>query len=723
MKNDLTKKSNLVLFCRYISYFIVTAFLFPSITFSQEEEINKLEYLLSKTTGKEKINTLNKLSELTRSISFEKTNEYAQKALKLSIQENYDFGKAQAYNNIGFLLYRNNELDKAENLYKQALIIFKELKSKIEQAKTLNYLGLIYWRKNDFVTAFKYYREAQKISREINQTNIEAEALDYMGLIYWKWSQYSKALEYFYKSFQLHEKNGNKFGIALALNNISFMYNEMNQPDLAIYYANKILNDDNIKTNKYAIGRTYNNLGVSFFKKNELDKSIYYQNKSLEVKRESNDKSGMAFSFNDLGDIYFKQKNYNLAFENYNQALSIRKELNDKFGIASTLLSIAKVQIENNDLKNAEISLEEAIKNSENIKNINLTSQAYKELSDLQFKKGNVTKAYYYLLKHTELIDSIYNKQSLDKIAELTVIYDLDAKENELKIKNLEIEKTQTIKIFFSIFVIIILIILLGLLLWNKKLRATTKQLNEKNEEIDKKSKDLEQAIKTRDKFFSIISHDLRSPFFGIKSMTEILSDPNEEITDEERKEYLIKLNKTVKDVYNLIDNLIEWSKIQTNRIEHQPMNFDLYDDVSSIINLIGINAEHKKIKIVNKLKSPVVIYADQQMIHSVVLNLISNAVKFTRENGLIEIFSIDEDEFIKICVKDNGIGISDEIKSKLFLVDTRISTRGTNQEKGTGLGLLLSKELIEKNGGKIWFESKENEGTTFCFTVPKAKN
>lgn len=710
-------------YCCFLFYFLIVAFLFPVISFSQTEEYFKLEDLLSKTNGKEKINVLNKLSEISRSISFEKANKFAEEALKLSLKDDYEYGKAQAYNNLGFVNYRVNKLLVAEKYYKDALKIFEELKSEYDKAKTLNYFGLLYWRKNDFVKAFKYYRDAQNISSKNNFSLIEAEATNYMGLIYWKWSQYSKALEYFFNSNKLYQQNGDNFGIGTTLNNISFMYNEMEQPDLAIFYSTKILEDSKLTHYKYVLGRAYNILGVSYFKKGDIEKAISYQLKSLDIKKESGEKNGMAFSYNDLGDIYLKQNNFDLAYNNYELALEIRKELNDKFGISSTLLSIAKVQIATNKLNDAEKSLNQAIENAKEIKNLSLVSQAYKHLSNLYSKEGNTSKALYFLSKHSELVDSIYNKVSLEKIAELTVIHDLEAKEKELKIKNLEIENNRTLKIFFSIFILVILIILFFLLINNKKLRYTSKQLNEKNLEIAKKSKDLEQAIKTRDKFFSIISHDLRSPFFGIKSMAEILSDPNEEITKEERIEYTHKLNRSVKDVYNLIENLIEWSKIQTNRIEHRPENFDLYDDLVTILNLISINAEHKKIKIVNKLNPPFEVFADQQMIYSVLLNLISNAVKFTKENGLIEIYSVEEIDYHRICIKDNGIGMSDEVKSKIFSIESKISMRGTNNEKGTGLGLLLCKELVEKNGGVISFESKENEGTTFCFTIPKAKN
>ena len=702
-------------FCRSLLMLMIAANLFSAISFAQVSITDSLEKKLKEVQGYEKINLLNKLSFLSQRYSIEKSKAYAKEAYDLSVENNFDYGKAEALNNLGFIFYHDNDLNSAEKNFLSAKKIFQEIKNKNGLARTLNYIGLINWRRNKFVEAFKYYREANSIATQINNLEISGEAINYMGLIYWKWSQYSKALDYFFKSLKIQEQIGNRFGIGLALNNIANIYNEMNQPDRAIPYSNRVLKIFNEEEDKYILGRAYNILGVSYFKKNDFDKAIFYQNESLRLKKVSGELGGMAFSYNDLGDIYFERKNYKSAIENYNEALRIRKQLNDKFGIASTLLSIAKVELANNNLTEAEKSLNESLLNASQIGNINLTAQAYKELSDLYYRKGNPSLALNYLKKNSELIDSIYNKEAKNKIAELTVIYDLDSKENELKIKNLEIEKEQSKNIFFILFGVVILAASVMLIYRNMKLRKTYK-------ELDIKSQELQKAISSRDKFFSIMSHDLRSPFFGIKSMTEILSDPNEVITEAERKDFMIKLNRAVKDVYSLIENLIEWSKIQTNRIEYRPDNYDLYDDLTSILMMLSFNAEHKKIKIENKINTPIEVFADQQMVHSVLLNLITNAIKFTRENGLIEIFSSIENEFVKICVKDNGVGIPKEIKEKLFKSDSRISSRGTNQEKGTGLGLLLCKEFVEKNGGTLSFDTKEGEGTTFCFTLPKSK-
>lgn len=694
---------------------MIAANLFSTESFAQVSITDSLEKKLKEVQGYEKINLLNELSLLSQRHSIEKSKAFAKEAYDLSVKENFDYGKAEALNNLGFIFYHDNDLINAEKTFLTAKKLFQEIKNKKGLARTLNYLGLINWRRNKFVEAFKYYREANSIATQLNNLEISGEAINYMGLIYWKWSQYSKALDYFFKSLKIQEQIGNRFGIGLALNNIANIYNEMNQPDRAIQYSNHVLKIFKEEEDKYILGRAYNILGVSYFKKNDFDKAIFYQNESLRLKKVSGELGGMAYSYNDLGDIYFKRKNYTAALKNYNEALRIRKQLNDKFGIASTLLSIAKVELVNNNLADAEKSLNESLLNASQIGNINLTAQAYKELSDLYYKKGNPTLALTYLKKNSELIDSIYNKEAKNKIAELTVIYDLDSKENELKIKNLQIEKEQNKNIFLILFVVFILTGASLLFYRNMKLRKTHK-------ELDIKSRELEKAISSRDKFFSIMSHDLRSPFFGIKSMTEILSDPNEVITEAERKDFMLKLNRTVKDVYSLVENLIEWSKIQTNRIEYRPENYDLYDDLNSILMMLSFNAEHKKITIENRINPPLEVFADQQMVHSVLLNLISNAIKFTNENGLIEIFSTIEDDFVKICVKDNGIGIPNEIKEKLFQSDSRISTRGTNQEKGTGLGLLLCKEFVEKNGGSLSFDTKEGEGTTFCFTLPKSK-
>jgi len=241
--------------------------------------------------------------------------------------------------------------------------------------------------------------------------------------------------------------------------------------------------------------------------------------------------------------------------------------------------------------------------------------------------------------------------------------------------------------------------------------------------EIQKYSDELSELNKSKDRFFSIIAHDLRNPFVTLLGFTEMLIEDYDEFSDEEKIGFLSEILKTSKNSYELLENLLQWSRAQTGRIKYEPVNLDFNELLKSNFELVEKNAELKKINLKSEIDSQVLLHADEDMLTTVMRNLITNALKFTESGGEITVGAHDADENMKeIYVRDTGIGISKDRLSGIFKIDETSSTEGTNGEKGSGLGVILSKEFIEKNCGKIWVESIEGLGTTFHFTIPKAK-
>jgi len=243
------------------------------------------------------------------------------------------------------------------------------------------------------------------------------------------------------------------------------------------------------------------------------------------------------------------------------------------------------------------------------------------------------------------------------------------------------------------------------------------------DEEIIKKINDeLENANQNKDKFFSIISHDLRSPLSGIMSLLDIIVTDYDSLGEEERKEILFEAAKTSKSTYTLMENLLDWSRIQTGKISYEPQNISLTLILNGIKNLYYQKLKEKGISLNYDFDPEIIAFADNNMTETIFRNLISNAIKFTKEFGLILVSFDMTENFIQVKVKDTGIGMDEKQISKLFKLDQTHSTVGTSGERGTGLGLMLCKELVEKQGGKIWIESVINAGTTFYYTLPKAK-
>ncbi|MBZ0181614.1 MAG: PAS domain S-box protein [Melioribacteraceae bacterium] len=230
----------------------------------------------------------------------------------------------------------------------------------------------------------------------------------------------------------------------------------------------------------------------------------------------------------------------------------------------------------------------------------------------------------------------------------------------------------------------------------------------------------LEEAIKQKDKFFSIISHDLKSPFQGLLGLTNIIVEDIEGLNLKEIKEYTSLLHNSAESIYKLLENLLEWSRLQRDMIEFQITKVNLNSLVEPIIEIQSQNLKNKNISLENLVSNNLDISADVNMVTTIIRNLISNAVKYTRHNGSIVISAKDKSDSVEISVKDSGIGIPEDMLNKLFVVGEKTSRLGTDGESSTGLGLVLCKEYVEKHNGTILVESDEDKGSTFIITLPK---
>ncbi len=242
----------------------------------------------------------------------------------------------------------------------------------------------------------------------------------------------------------------------------------------------------------------------------------------------------------------------------------------------------------------------------------------------------------------------------------------------------------------------------------------------EAEEKLEKSRIKLQEEIATKNRFFSIISHDLRSPFTALLGYAELLDEEYDDLTDEERRQYIHSLRETAQSTFELLESLLTWARAQTGKIEFNPEELDLFDIAVEIVGLFAGNASNKEIKLNSNIAPNTIVFADKDMLKTILRNLISNALKFTPRGGEVSV-NYKEDEVNHIVsVKDTGVGLSDEAKEKIFKLGKRFTRPGTENESGTGFGLALVQELIKKHKGKIWVESEPEKGAEFIFIIPK---
>lgn len=263
-------------------------------------------------------------------------------------------------------------------------------------------------------------------------------------------------------------------------------------------------------------------------------------------------------------------------------------------------------------------------------------------------------------------------------------------------------------------------------------LQETNRMLEQRQEEIMDQSEELaaqaqnltitntelERLNKTKDKFFSIIAHDLRNPFNAIMGFSDLLCHDFNEMDDKQKLGLLELINSSSESAFYLLDNLLQWARTQTDKIKFSPEYFELSEVVNQVIDLNGIIVEKKQVSIESAIPGSTRVYADKNMIHTVIRNLISNAIKFSHKGGKVSVSSFENGAMTEVVIRDEGIGMSRKNLSMLFRIDTYYSTSGTSGESGTGLGLIICKEFVEKNSGRIRATSKEGVGTAISFTL-----
>ncbi len=273
---------------------------------------------------------------------------------------------------------------------------------------------------------------------------------------------------------------------------------------------------------------------------------------------------------------------------------------------------------------------------------------------------------------------------------------------------------------YIGIGLIPIIILIIILVIWTRMLR---KRVAEKTKSLQEKTDSLEAMVKTKDKLFSIIAHDLKAPFNSILGLSDLLQE-DDDSNDIEHSKYLAKhIHTSAKNTLNLLENLLSWAKMQTGQMNFNPETLLLQDITNNVADILSASAKIKNISIEQNINNDIQIFADKNMLKSILYNLVSNAIKFTPQNGTVNINAEQTNTSTQIKITDNGVGISPKNQQNLFSLSSGTTSRGTEKEKGSGLGLILCKEFIDQHKGQIHVESEENIGTTFTIVLPFPKS
>jgi signal transduction histidine kinase/uncharacterized protein HemY len=659
--------------------------------------------------------------------------------------------------------YRMNFPDSSLANYTLALNYAESLGDNLQTARSLKNIGGIYYIISDFPKSMEYSYKALKISEQIQDKEGISRCYNNLGLIYTAQGSYAKAIEAHMKSLKIAEETSDKKLISSSYNNLGLLYHEQNNFDKAedyfdiSYSIGKELND------KPGLAKTLNNLGILHIARREFDSAKFYLKQSFAIAEEIGDKLVSSKCLINLGLIYNENHDYAVSKEYYLKAFDIMKDIDDKTGISTIYINLGSQSLEQKNYKEAIEYLEKGLRISKDIGALSNLNRVYENLSAVYRDMGDYRKAFEYYKLFKETGDSLFNENTSAQIKQIESRYTTDkqqmeidnlTKEKEINDRELALKEKEVIRqrnIIYIFLIVFVIIATLSLLLFrenrikkntnailtkrnfeihqkNEKMLTADKVIRESNEllmrskeRLESSEKELRELNAAKDKFFSIIAHDLRGPFQGFLGFSDILAKEAGTMSREEIIETSILLNDSLKKQFTLLNDLLDWTRLESGNYKLERKSVNLHDEVKKVFENLEIMASQKEISLKNGIDLNVRVDVDLNMIKLLFRNLISNSIKFTNRGGFVNVNCTKANGYIAVTIEDNGVGIADENLSKLFVLEKHYTTAGTESETGTGLGLVLCREIVEKHGCNIRVESVVSKGSKFIFTLPEA--
>jgi signal transduction histidine kinase len=573
-----------------------------------------------------------------------------------------------------------------------------------------------------FTEVLKISDDAISLAKKINYFQGEADARSINGNAHLKLGEYPEAVNDFIEELKLREKNPDweNSSVGNAYTMIGESYRAVSNYDLSIENLNKGLKI-NIEKNDYKeIAHSYNRLAAVYFElsfhlsdtaQNKISED--FARKSLEISEKIKNNELTISSYNILGSLYYQRKNPDGALNFYFIALNEADKDTTYSDKPNILNNISNVYL---NTGNYGKSIEYGLQSYEMSKKSGIKVYvivAARALSDSYSKIGDYKNAFAYLLEANNTYLELYDER---KTAE---IYGLQKKhESELTLQSENARAMRRITLGTAL-IIVVIIISVVIFTRHKQQVLLNKELENKNSLISSQKEELAQSNAAKDKFFSILSHDIRNPLNGMLGFSNILDSEFDELKDAEKKEYIGYLKTSSESLYKLIDKVLIWSRLQTKRIEITLEKINLYETVLHAIELQKTNSLRKGIILENNIPGSINVVADKNMIDMILRNLIDNAVKFTESGGKVSVGFEVKNKYVNISVNDSGVGMNKTDLERLFLIDSKNSSRGTDSEEGSGLGLVLCKEMLELMDSSLIVESEKGKGSKFSFDMP----
>ena len=651
-----------------------------------QARIDSLENELSKDLpDSAKVGLLVALSQEYQYADFNKSKEYAKKALALAEGRDFSQNKARAYKNVANLYTLSGDYSSAlrydELALKQSLSLGDSLSITIDYNNIANdYLDL-----GEYDEAYYFFTQSHRLAKAIGDSLRMTVALHNVGRVFKELGQYDRALDHLDISREMSRRIGDLEGIPYSYDEIGDVLLRQGEYDSALQTlmtSLKLTRQHNILVLE---PRTLTKIANCYSHIGDFKTALAYYDTTYALHEKTNNRFAQAEVEFGRGMVYLAQKKYDEASQLINRSLTVAKETNARI----------------------------------------LAINCYNKLSALAELKGDYRRSLEFFKQYKQLEDSLFSQDMQEKLLRDQLRFETEAKDTQIAalsrardLRDDQIKKQDFIRNILVVVMALSVILLATVYRSGQRRRQINTLLLQHQEDMERRSEELERLNQVKDKFFSIISHDLRSPINALAGLLDLLDKGG--VKPEELPNHVRELKTRFIHTRTLLNNLLDWTLLQMDKLNLQANRIDLHKIVDENIQLLSA-VQTKQIKLINEIPNNAIAFADSNTVNLVIRNLMTNAIKFTNDGGKVVISGEEKGAEWLISVIDNGIGMDADVLKILFDKTAPYTTRGTANEKGTGLGLILCKEFVEKNGGKIWVESAPGHGSKFTFSLPKA--
>ncbi|MEJ7645039.1 MAG: tetratricopeptide repeat-containing sensor histidine kinase [Chryseolinea sp.] len=651
-----------------------------------QNQIDSLEkVLLNELPDTARVRTLIALSSGNQYVDFARSREYTEQALALAEKLGDPATKVRAYQNEAFLLNSGGDHSGALRYDNLSLEIDIARKDSLHISRDYNNIGNDYYDLGEYDDAFFYFTQSHRIATAIKNPLRTLIALHNVGRVYKEMGQYERALEHLGLAKKMSEQNADEPGIAYA----------------------------------------YDEIGDIQLRKMAFDSAQRTLLRALSVARATDEKVLHPRIYAKLATVSFLKGNFATALTYYDTAYSLHEVTKNRFGMAEVELGRGIVLNKQGRPDEALKKIENSLAVAKELKARVLEIKCYNQLSQFWEMKSDFKKSLFYFKQYKQLEDTLFSHEIQAKLLHDHLRHETASRDTRIAVlseqqvmQKGELKKQEFVRNILVVVMALSVILLATVYRSGRRRRQINTLLLQHQEEMEKRSEELERLNQVKDKFFSIISHDLRSPINALAGLLDLLDKGA--LTTEELPKHIRELKVRFNHTRTLLNNLLDWTLLQMDKLNLQAAKIDIFHIVEENIQLL-ISVQSKDIRLINEVPPNAIGFADSNTINLVIRNLMTNSIKFTNDGGIVKISGQEKPSEWLISVADNGVGMPNEVLKMLFDKTAPYTTRGTANEKGTGLGLILCKEFVEKNGGKIWVESEEGKGSTFHFTLPKA--